>query len=110
MRKPEVFEYVDSSGLMDKEITCKFDVDYGYRETRWEPGDPGGLYITEAICDGADILDDLSEKAVETLTELAEVEFYTEQAEREIERAEFEQAHLEDVKRLIEEELLEKHK
>ena len=59
MRKPEVFEYVDLQMIDGKEIHCKFDVDYGYPETRWEPGDPGGLYITEAICDGADILDDL---------------------------------------------------
>jgi len=80
--KPETFTYVDSY-LMDKEITCKFDVDYGYRETRWEPGDPGGLYITEAIYDGKDIVDELSEKEIEALTKEAENKFYEEQASNE---------------------------
>lgn len=78
--KPETFTYVDSD-LMDKEITCKFDVDYGYRETRWEPGVPGGLYITEAIYDGKDILDELSEKEVEALTNDAENVFWTDLAD-----------------------------
>lgn len=80
--KPGTFTYVDSD-LMDKEITCKFDVDYGYPQTRWEPGDPGGLYITEAIYDGKDIVDELSEKEIEALTKGAENKFYEEQASNE---------------------------
>ena len=80
--KPGTFTYVDSD-LMDKEITCKFDVDYGYPQTRWEPGDPGGLYITEAIYDGKDIVDELSEKEIEALTKDAENKFYEEQASNE---------------------------
>jgi len=89
MKKPETFTYVDSQIIDGKELHCKFDVDYGYRETRWEPGDPGGLYINEAICDGEDILDDLSEKAVETLTGLAEGKFYEEQAGNEQDYADY---------------------
>ena len=80
--KPGTFTYVDSD-LMDKEITCKFDVDYGYPQTRWEPGDPGGLYITEAIYDGKDIVDELSEREIEALTKGAENKFYEEQASNE---------------------------
>lgn len=102
--KPETFEYIDSQIIDGKELHCKFDVDYGYRETRWEPGDPGGLYITEAICDGVDILDDLSEKAVETLTGLAESKFYEEQAGNEQDYADY----MADIAR--DNELMEKYK
>ena len=104
MKKPDVFEYVDSQIIDGKEIHCKFDVDYGYRETRWEPGDPGGLYITEAICDGVDILDDLSEKAVETLTGLAENVFWTDLASSQVDYADY----AAEIRR--DEELMEKYK
>ena len=104
MRKPEVFEYVDSSGLMDKEITCKFEVDYGYPETRWEPGDPGGLYITEAIYEGKDILDELSEKEVEILTTNAENVFWTDLASNQVDYADY----MADIAR--DNELMEKYK
>ena len=74
----------------DKEINCKFDVDFGCPATRWEPGDPGGLYITEAVVDGKNIVDELSEKDIETLTQYAEEVFMNEYyADYETDRLEY---------------------
>lgn len=103
MRKPATFEYIDSD-LRDKEITCKFDVDYGYPQTRWEPGDPGGLYIVEAIYDGNDILEELSEKEVEAITLDAENVFWADLADSQQDYADY----MADVQR--DNELMEKYK
>jgi hypothetical protein len=104
MKKPEVFEYVDSQMIDGKEIHCKFDVDYGYPETRWEPGDPGGLCITEAIYEGKDILDELSEKEVEIITTNAENVFWVDLAASQIDYGDY----AADIAR--DEELMEKYK
>ena len=103
MRKPEVFEYV-SSDIRDKEVHCKFDVDYCYPETRWEPGDPGGLYITEAIYDGKDILDELSDGEIEAITKDAENVFWSDLASSQADYADY----MADIAR--DEELMEKYK
>lgn len=87
--KPWEYEYIDSTVIDGKEIHCKFDIDYGYKETRYEPGDDGGLWLTEAIVDGKNIVEELSEKDIETLTNIAENTFWSDYSEYESGRVDY---------------------
>ena len=87
--KPTTYEYVDSYVIDGVEIHAKFDVDYGYRETRDCPGDPGGLYITEATIHGMDVLEGLTDTQVEALTRNAENWFWADYMEEESARDEY---------------------
>lgn len=69
MRKPQTFEYVDYKLFDGQPLTCEFEVDMGYPETRDEPGDPGGLYLMSAKLNDSDITELLKDKAVEVLTQ-----------------------------------------
>lgn len=87
--KPTTYEYVDSYVIDGVEIHAKFDIDWGHKETRDCPGDPGGLYLIEAVVYGKDVLDELSETQIETLTRNAENVFWTDYMEEENERDEY---------------------
>jgi len=104
MRKPEVFEYIDYKILDGQPLTCEFDVDYGYPETRWEPGDPGGLYLMTAKVNDSDVTETLSDIQVEQLTQDAGSKFNEEQVGNEQDYADY----MADIAR--DNELMEKYK